>query len=135
MKKKYCLLLLILLLTAVSTAHAEVDAQVVRTLQLKASPVDLVIPGKGRYIYVLTSDATLQIFKNNGELRDTVAVDPGVDRIQAGPGEDRLYLINSADSKIQELNLAFIQKIPVDGSPTKGSLDAAVAVVVFTDFQ
>jgi len=135
MKKKYCLLLLILLLTAVSTAHAEVDAQVVRTLQLKASPVDLVIPRKGRYIYVLTSDAKLQIFKNNGELRDTVAVDPGVDRIQAGPGEDRLYLINSADSKIQELNLAFIQKIPVDGSPTKGSLDAVVAVVVFTDFQ
>ncbi len=60
---------------------------------------------------------------------------PGVDRIQAGPGEDRLYLINSAGNQIQELNLTFILEIPVDGSPTKGSLDAAVAVVVFTDFQ
>lgn len=135
MRIKYCLLLLLLWLTMLSVAQAQVDAQVVRTLQLKASPVDLVIPERGRYIYVLTSDATLQVYKNNGQLRDTVAVDPGVDRIQAGPGEDRLYLINSASNQIQELNLAFIHKIPVDGSPTKGSIDAAVAVVVFTDFQ
>ncbi len=135
MRIKHCLILLLLWLATVSIAKAQVDAQVVRTLQLKASPVDLVIPDRGRYIYVLTSDAKLQIYKKNGQLRDTVAVDPGVDRIQAGPGEDRLYLISSADNKIQELNLAFIQKIPVDGSPTKGSLNAAVAVVVFTDFQ
>jgi len=135
MKIRYWLLPLIFLLTVTAVVHAEVDAQVVRTLQLKASPVDLVIPDRGRYIYVLTSDAKLQIYKNNGQLRDTVAVDPGVDRIQAGPAEDRLYLISSADNKIQELNLAFIHKIPVDGSPTKGSLNAAVAVVVFTDFQ
>ena len=135
MRIKHCLILLLLWLTTVSMAQAQVDAQVVRTLQLKASPVDLVVHDNGRYIYVLTSDAKIQIYKNNGQLRDTVAVDPGVDRIQAGPGENRLYLISSASNKIQELNLAFIHKIPVDGSPTKGSLDAAVAVVVFTDFQ
>lgn len=135
MRTQHWLTLLIFWLAVASMAHAQVDAQVVRTLQLKASPVDLVIPDRGHYIYVLTSDAKLQIYKNNGELRDILAVDPGVDRIQAGPGENRLYLINSADHKIQELNLDFIQKIPVDGSPTMGSLDAAVAVVVFTDFQ
>ena len=118
----------------VSPTRAEVDAQVVRTLQLKATPVDLVIPGNGRYIYVLTADAKLQIFKNTGELYDTLTVDPG-ERIQAGPAEDRLYLINAAGNRIQEISLTFIVDIPVDGSPTKGSLDAAVAVVVFTDFQ
>jgi hypothetical protein len=135
MRIKQWLILLILWLAVVSTVQAEVDARVVRTLQLKTTPLDMAIPGNGRYIYVLTADAKLQIFKNTGELRDTVAVDPGVDRIQVGPGEDRLYLINSAGNRIQELNLEFIQKIPVDGSPTKGSIDAAVAVVVFTDFQ
>ena len=135
MKIKQWLISLILLLAVVSPARAEVDAQVVRTLQLKAAPVDLVIPGNGRYIYVLTADAKLQIFKNTGELYDTLTVDPGVDRIQAGPAEDRLYLINAAGNRIQELSLTFIVDIPVDGSPTKGPLDAAVAVVVFTDFQ
>ena len=135
MKIKHWLISLILLLAMVSPTRAEVDAQVVRTLQLEATPVDLVIPGNGRYIYVLTADAKLQIFKNTGELYGTLTVDPGVDRIQAGPAEDRLYLINAAGNRIQEISLTFIVDIPVDGSPTKGSLDAAVAVVVFTDFQ
>ena len=135
MKIKHCLILLVVWLAAVSMAQAEVDARVVRTLQLKATPLDLVIPVNGRYIYVLTANAELQIFKTNGELHDTLPVDPGVNRIQAGSREDRLYLINSAGNRIQELDLVFIHEIPVDGSPTKGALDAAVTVVVFTDFQ
>lgn len=135
MKIKFWLILWIWLLAGVPAVQAEVDAQVVRTLQLKATPLDLVIPADGRYIYVLTADARLQIFKKNGELHDTLKVDPGVNRIQAGSREERLYLINSVDNRIQELDLVFIHEIPVDGSPTKGALDAAVTVVVFTDFQ
>jgi hypothetical protein len=135
MRIKQWLLLPILLLAVVSMAHAEVDARVVQTLQISATPLDMAIPGSGRYIYVLTSDAKLKIFRENGNLRDTLVVDPGVDQIKPGPRENQLFLINSADKRIQVLNLDFIQEIPVDGSPTKGSSDAAVAVVVFTDFQ
>ena len=132
---KQWMLLPMLWLAMISAVRAEVDARVVRTLQLKASPVDLAVPGNGRYIYVLTADARLQIFKDDGELRDTLAVDPGVDRIQAGPREDVLFLINSANKQVQVLELSFIQEIPVDGSPSKGPADAAVTVTVFTDFQ
>ena len=135
MRKKQCSILLILLLVVAATAHAEVDAQVVQTLQLKAAPVDLALSGNGRYIYVLTTDAKLQVFKTNGELRDTLPVDPGVKRIESDPREDRLYLINAAGNRIQVLNLSFIHEIPVGGSPTKGSDGAAVTVAVFTDFQ
>jgi protein-disulfide isomerase len=132
---KQWILLPMLCLTVISTAQAEVDARVVRTLQLKATPVDLAIPGNGRYIYVLTADARLQVFKDDGELQDTLAVDPGVDRIQPGSREDVLFLINSVSKQVQVLELDFIQKIPVDGSPSKGPADAAVTVTVFTDFQ
>jgi hypothetical protein len=135
MKIKFWLILLVWLLAGVPAVQAEVDAQVVRTLQLKATPLDLLIPADGRYIYVLTANAELQIFKTNGELHDTLPVDPGVNRIQAGSREGRLYLINSVENRIQELDLVFIHAIPVDGSPTKGASDAAVTVVVFTDFQ
>jgi len=135
MKIRYWLLPLIFLLTAVAVAQADVDTRVVRTLQLKAAPLDMAVPGNGRYIYVLTSDAKLKIFRENGKLRDTLAVDPGVDRIKPGPKEDRLFLINSVSNQIQVLYLAFIHEIPVDGSPTKGSAGAAVTVTVFTDFQ
>ena len=135
MRKQRWRLLWVLLLAAAPAAYAEVDARVVQTLQLNASPVDLAIPGNGRYVYVLTADAHLQIFMSNGQLRDTLPVDPGVDRIQPGPREDRLYLINTAANKVQVLELAFIQAVPVDGSPIQGPADAPVTVMVFTDFQ
>lgn len=135
MRKSIWLLPAILLLMCASMAQAEVDARVVRTLKLKSTPVDLAIPGKGRYIYVLTIDSNIKVFKNTGELVDTVRVDIGIDRIKPGPKEDRLYLVNSTNNQIQVLNLDFIHDIPVDGSPVKGSDDAKVMVTVFTDFQ
>jgi hypothetical protein len=122
-------------LTAATSARAEVDARVVRTLDLAARPLDLAIPGNGRYIYVLTADAKLQVFMGNGKLRDTVPVDPGVDHIQPGPREDLLFLVDSAQNRIQVLYLDFIQEIAVGGSPVKGPAEAPVTVAVFTDFQ
>jgi hypothetical protein len=122
-------------LAATTAAQAAVDARVVHTLELTTQPVDLAIPGNGRYIYVLTADAKLQVFSGNGQLRDTVPVDPGVDRIQPGPREDLLYLVDSTHNRIQVLFLDFIQEIPEAGSPIRGSADAPVTVAVFTDFQ
>jgi len=129
------LLALIFQLTVVAVVQADVDARVVSILQLKTAPLDMAVPGKGRYIYVLTPDAQLKIFTQKGTLRDTLAVDPGVDRIKPGPKEDRLFLINSTSNQIQVLKLDFIHEISVDGSPTKGSADAPVNVTIFTDFQ
>ncbi len=135
MRIKKGLLLSIILLAMASMVHAEVDARVVQTLQLSATPLDMAIPGNGRYIYVLTSDAKLKIFEKNGKLRDTLVMDPGVDHIKPGPRENQLFLINTAGNRIQEFDLDFIQEIPIDGSPTMGSLDAPVVVAVYTDFQ
>jgi len=135
MRNRFWLFPLIFQLTVVAAAQADVDVRVVSTLQLKTAPLDIAVPGKGRYIYVLTSDAQLKIFTEKGKLRDTLAVDPGVDRIKPGPKEDRLFLINSTSNQIQILKLDFIHEIPVDGSPVKGSASTAVMVTVFTDFQ
>lgn len=135
MRMRPWFILMLILLTAAPAAQAAVDAKIVRTLNLQATPLDLAIPGNGRYIYVLTADAKLQVFLGNGQLRDTIPVEAGVDRIQPGPREDLLYLVDSANNRVQVLLLDFIQEIPVAGSPTKGSVDAPVTVAVFTDFQ
>lgn len=135
MRRKTLLIVTFIVLTATTAAQAEVDARVVRTLDLAAKPLDLAIPGNGRYIYVLTADAKLQVYMGNGQLRDTVPVDPGVDHIQPSPREDLLFLVDSAQNRIQVLYLDFIQEIAVAGSPTKGPADAPVTLAVFTDFQ
>lgn len=135
MRMRPWLILILLLLTAAPAAQAAVDAKIIRTLNLTAKPLDLAIPGNGRYIYVLTADAKLQVFMGNGQLRDTIPVEPGVDHIQPGPREDLIYLVDSVNNRIQVLYLDFIQEIPVAGSPTKGPAEAPVTVAVFTDFE
>lgn len=141
MRMRPWLILIFVLLTAAivalvaPAAQAAVDAKIVRTLNLESKPLDLAIPGNGRYIYVLTADAKLQVFMGNGQLRDTIPVEPGVDRVQPGPREDLLYLVDSANNRIQVLYLDFVQEIPVADSPTKGPAEAPVTVAVFTDFQ
>ncbi len=135
MKMKIWLIGLLLVCCLPAAALAEVDARIVRTLKLEATPLDIAIPSSGDYIYVLTSDAALKIFKQDGTLRDTLPVDPGVDRIKTGRREDQLFLLDSKNNRVQVLNLDFIHQIPVEGSPTKGPSQAPVTIAVFTDFQ
>ena len=63
MKIKLWLIGVLLTCWLPGTALAEVDARIVRTLKLDAAPLDIAIPSSGDYIYVLTSNATLKIFK------------------------------------------------------------------------
>ena len=135
MKIKSGLMGMLLVCCLPVTALAEVDVRIVRTLKLDASPLDIAIPSSGDYIYVLTSDDVLKVFKQDGTLRDTLPVDPGVDRIKTGRREDQLFLLDTKNNRVQVLRLDFIHPIPIDGSPTKGPSQAAVTVAVFTDFQ
>ncbi|MBT8369852.1 MAG: hypothetical protein KJO34_02750 [Deltaproteobacteria bacterium] len=117
------------------TALAEVDARIVQTLKLDVTPLDIAIPSSGDYIYVLTSDAALKVFKPDGTLRDTLPVDPGVDRIKTGRREDQLFLLDTKNNRVRLLVLEFVHPIPIEGSPTKGPSQAVVTIAVFTDFQ
>jgi hypothetical protein len=135
MKIKSWLIGLLLICCLPVTALAEVDARIVRTLKLDATPLDIAIPSSGDYIYVLTSDAALKIFKQDGTLRDTLPVDPGVDRIKTGRRDNQIFLLDSKNNRVQVLSLDFIHLIPIEGSPTKGPPQAPVTVAGFTDFQ
>ncbi len=135
MKTRPWLIGVLLLCTLPVTVQAEVDARIVRTLKLDATPLDIAIPSSGDYIYVLTSDAVLKVFKQDGTIRDSLPVDPGVDGIKSGRREDQLFLLDSKNNRVQLLSLDFIHPIPTEGSPTKGSSQAVVTVAVFTDFQ
>ena len=135
MKIKLWLIGVLLTCWLPGTALAEVDARIVRTLKLDAAPLDIAIPSSGDYIYVLTSNATLKIFKQDGTLRDTLPVDPGVDGIKTGRRDDQLFLLDSKNNRVQVLSLDFIHLIPIEGSPTKGPSEAPVTVAAFSDFQ
>jgi protein-disulfide isomerase len=114
---------------------ATVEWSVLQTLKTGEPPLALAVsPGGGR-VFVLTEKREVLIYSPEGVLQERIAVGQNVDGIQAGPRDDVLFLVSRKDATIQLVTLDFIQEIPLQGSPYKGSRDARVSIAVFSDFQ
>jgi protein-disulfide isomerase len=138
MKTKYgvfAFLSLFVWVGVASSSHAQVQVNVYRTLNLPETPVDTAISAGGKYIYVLTDKGTVLVYTPDGRLDDTIPVDKSVDSIEAGPGENILFLVSSKKKTVQIVILEFVQNIDISGAPFKGPADAPVTIVEFTDFQ
>jgi protein-disulfide isomerase len=129
-------LLLILSLSGFFTPSvASVESDIIRTLKIEETPLDLAVSVDGRWIFVLTEQGNIFIYTADGTLSDSIAVDKDVDGIKVGPRENTLLLTNRKDKTVQLLALEFIQAINISGSPFKGPANAPVVMVVFDDFQ
>ncbi len=129
--------MLILICTAflASPCPAAVEMQVLKTLNVASPPIDMVMSKDGKWIFTLTGEGTVEIYSMDGKLKEKLSVGPNVDQIKAGPREDLLLLKSTKDQTVQVLAIDFIQSIDISGAPVKGSTEAPVAVVVFSDFQ
>ncbi len=125
----------LLLLWLPVTGHAEVESHVVQSFRTDAPLLDMAVTSDGKYIYVLTKKATLQVFTANGTLKERLNVGKDVDRLRVGRRDDLVYLINSRGNRIEALQLTFVQHFTSTGSPVKGPENAPVTVAVFSDFQ
>lgn len=127
--------LLSLMLFAVLPAWAKTDWQVYQTLQLEETPIDMLADAKSRRMYILTDKGWLLIYTMDGRLRDRIEVGADVEQIKPGPKEGILYLLSSKAKTVRLVSINLIEEINIKGAPSKGPSDAAVAVVVFSDFQ
>lgn len=127
--------LLALMLFAVLPAWAKTDWQVYETLQLEETPIDMLADTKSRLMYILTDKGWLLIYTIDGRPRDRIEVGVDVEQIKSGPREGLLYLLSSKAKTVRLVSINLIEEINIKGAPSKGPSDAAVAVVVFSDFQ
>jgi hypothetical protein len=126
----------ILLLAALPlVSWADADWQVLQTMELKDRPLDMVVSDTNNQVYVLTDRGQILIYGSNGDLKATIDVGKGADRMQAGPREDILFLLNRKNSTIQMISISVSENIPIEGAPFKGRVDAPVVIAVFSDFQ
>jgi hypothetical protein len=116
-------------------ASDNVEWNVYKTLQLDATPIDLVITPDARRIFVLTDQGKILVYSSTTNLEATLNVGKNVDQIKLGPGEDTLILKSGKDKTVQLIALDFVQNIDVSGAPFKGPDDAAVVIAAFDDFQ
>ena len=116
-------------------ASETVEWNILETLQLEQSAIDVAVSPDGRRIFVLTEQGNVFIYTSGS--RDSVKLDVGkhVDQIQVGPVGDTLILNSRKNMSLQVIALDFIQNIEVLGSTFKGREDAPVVVAVFSDFE
>jgi protein-disulfide isomerase len=104
-------------------------------LALSGEPIDVKVSANGQWIYVLTKSRDLLVYSATGELKDTIKAEPQIDKIEVGPNENTLYLLNNRQKQIKIIDVTYVRDINIDHSPFKGKANAPVVVVDYTDFQ
>jgi hypothetical protein len=136
-KRKYvvCLLAILIIPGLFTQGIASVEWNIHKTLKLDTQPLDVAVSQNGNLIFVLTKSGKILIYSPDGNLKDKIDVGTHVDQIESGPGEEWLFLSSRKNKTVEILHIDFIQHIDISGSPFKGSGNAPVAIVVFSDFQ
>ena len=114
---------------------ADVDWNVLKTFNLEEPPLDIAFSGNRNHIYVLNNKGQILIFNPSGSLLDKIEVGPDIDRMQLIQGSDVLFLTSRKNKTIQIVQLDFVQKINIAGSPYMGPDNAPVVIAVFSEFQ
>ena len=119
----------------ISPCYAALEWDVLKTLKLKNQPLDMAFSSTRNQIYVLSDGGEILIYDPNGRLLEKMTVDKNVDRIKLVPNSDILLLSSSKGKQISIIRLDFIQNFNINGSPFKGSANAPVVIVEFSEFQ
>ena len=108
---------------------------VLKSIDLKAAPIDVAPSLDGQWIFILTR-GEVQIYSvREGKVTDQITVDKDFDRIASLPMANTLTVSSSAKKPVQVVMVQPIYKIDVTNAPFKGPKDAPVTLVVFDDYQ
>ena len=135
LKLGLCLTFSLFILSIATLCHADVDLKIKSELDFEKPPVDITFSRDGQWLYMLFQDGDLMIYTNQGEMKGKVEVGPGFDKIEPGPFEDEIYLLNRKTRKIKIIEATPSRGIDISASPFKGAADAPVVIVEYTDFQ
>ncbi len=116
-------------------AHATVEWRRSQTIEMRKKLVDVAVTPDGRWTFALTANGDVLVYSAAGKLEDTLEVGGGFDGIACSVSGDKIYLSNRAAGKLQIVEVEFVREINTAGSPFLGPPEAAVKVVVFSDFQ
>ena len=122
-------------LTTASWVLAAVEITPQKTLKTDGVPIDVAVTQDGNLTFVLTDSGGLLIYDQTGNLTDTIEIGPHIDQIEIGPRGERLFVTSRKNKTVEIIILDFIHEINTLGSPTKGTPEASIVIVAFSDIQ
>ncbi len=120
------------------SARAAVEWQVLKTLDIEGTPVDVAASLDGQTTFVLTDKGDIFLFGPDGALKEKISLGEPADTLDLTPPRGNMItlVVGSKEKKtVKIIFLETIQKINTADSPFKGPKDAPVTIAVFTDFQ
>jgi hypothetical protein len=134
-KSLFVVLTLSVLQFSTAANAADIEWNVIQTLNLKESPVDIAFSTSRNKILVLTKKGELQVFEPDGQAVATLEVGKEFDRLYHIQGSDVVLLSGKTNKTAKIIELSFIEQINTVGAPFKGTDNAPVVIAVFSDFE
>ncbi len=127
----------VLVVAAAATVSAaeNVEFNILRTLRLETTPIDVAVTSDGRQIFVLSDQGEILVYSSTHRLEGKIEVDKDIDQIKLGPKGDTLILTSSQKRTVQLATVDFVKNIDTANAPFKGAENARVVIAVFDDFQ
>lgn len=128
-------LILFTLLISSPATGADIEWNVIQTLNLTEPPVDIAFSTSRSKILVLTRKGELQVFEPDGQQVASLEVGKEFDRLYHIQGSDVVLLSGQESNTARIIELSFVEQIDTTGAPFKGAETAPVVVAVFSDFE
>ena len=121
--------------TAVRTAHADIEWTEKKQLQLEASPLDMATSPDGKWLIVLTPGEILVYSIPEDRVVNRMPVDKAFDKITYSAADGAVLISSTTGNKIKIIQMDVVHTFSLVGLPVKGPVNAAVTIVVFSDYQ
>jgi hypothetical protein len=118
-----------------SPALAELQWTLEEAIPLGTEVLDVAEATDGKRLFVLTGEGSILVVDRKGKVEATIPGPFAADRLHVSKDGKQLFLAGKGQKSLQVVSLEDRFLIDVSGSPFKGDAAAAVAVVVFSDFQ
>jgi hypothetical protein len=115
--------------------HAEMSWRVIKEIDLKDQPLDMVTALDGKTLFILVPGEVLVQDMNSAEITQRISVGKEFDRLTYSFRKNSLILSSSSAKRIKVIQLERIFEFDFSGLPHLGLDNAPVTIAVFSDYQ
>jgi hypothetical protein len=123
------------ILTTGRTAHADIEWTEKKQLQLEASPLDMVTSPDGKWVIILTPGEILVYSMPEDRVVNRMPVDKAFDKVTYSTADGAVLISSTTGNNIKIIQMDVVHTFSLAGLPFKGPVNAAVTIVVFSDYQ